>query len=135
MTGNSTHENVLLHDAHMCQAKIHLSGVHGSYPDQWNSHVIQSCQLSDNKYEANFCQTFSDKQSSILSRTTKKEIRIRCVFVSHKKVCLPLVFVLHVTDLEPFTFQLMTTCHWKGSRFFLVKTTVSRYLVKTYKNL
>ena len=32
MTGNSTHENVLLHDAHMCQAKIHLSGAHGSYP-------------------------------------------------------------------------------------------------------
>ena len=26
MTGNSTHENVLLHDTHMCQAKIHLSG-------------------------------------------------------------------------------------------------------------
>ena len=26
MTGNSTQENVLLHDTHMCQAKIHLSG-------------------------------------------------------------------------------------------------------------
>ena len=32
MTGNSTHENVLLHDTHMCQAKIHLSAVYGSYP-------------------------------------------------------------------------------------------------------
>lgn len=32
MTGNSTHENVLLHDAHMCQAKIHLSTMQGSSP-------------------------------------------------------------------------------------------------------
>ena len=40
MTGNSTHENVLLHDAHMCQAKIHLSGVHGSYPKLLTSGTV-----------------------------------------------------------------------------------------------
>ena len=44
MTGNicSTHENVLLHDTHMCQAKIHLSGVHGSYPKLLTSGSVMS---------------------------------------------------------------------------------------------
>ena len=45
MTGNSTHENVLLHvlhDTHMCQAKIHLSGAHGSYPKLLTSGSVMS---------------------------------------------------------------------------------------------
>ena len=42
MTGNSTHENVLLHDTHMCQAKIHLNGAHGSYPKLLTSGSVMS---------------------------------------------------------------------------------------------
>ena len=95
MTGNSTHENVLLHDAHMCQAKIHLSGMHGSYPKLLTSGSVTlfshvSYQTINTRLI--FVKHFL-RNSSQSCLEKKKEIHIRCVFVSHKKVSLPLVFV------------------------------------------
>ena len=93
MTGNSTHQNVLLHDAHMCQAKIHLSGVHGSYPKLLTSGSVTL--LSHVSYQTIntrliFVKHFlTNSPQSCFEK--KNEIYIRCVFVSNKKVSLSIV--------------------------------------------